>query len=83
MLSAGVTVGYCADVGVKKASVVCEYARERGAHEPRDDEVNCDLPMPFSHFLISQAVAVLAYDALPIHCCNSASGTLRPCSGRI
>ena len=24
-----------------------------------------------------------AYDALPIHFCNSASGTLRPCSGRI
>ena len=23
------------------------------------------------------------YDALPIHFCNSASGTLRPCSGRI
>jgi hypothetical protein len=24
-----------------------------------------------------------SYDALPIHFCNSASGTLRPCSGRI
>jgi hypothetical protein len=29
------------------------------------------------------AVADSAYDALPIHFCNSASGTLRPCSGRI
>jgi hypothetical protein len=31
----------------------------------------------------SGAVADSAYDALPIHFCNSASGTLRPCSGRI
>ena len=27
--------------------------------------------------------ASASYDALPIHFCNSASGTLRPCSGRI
>jgi len=46
MLSAGVTVGYCADVGVKKASVVCEYARERGALVPRDDEVITRFPSP-------------------------------------
>ena len=32
---------------------------------------------------VSAAVADSAYDALPIHFCNSASGTLRPCSGRI
>jgi hypothetical protein len=28
-------------------------------------------------------VADSAYDALPIHFCNSTSGTLRPCSGKI
>jgi hypothetical protein len=64
------------------AGFASDAARIRAAPS-RSSTLAMICPMPFARPLVSDAVAVLAYDDLPIHFCNSTSGTLRPCSGRI